>query len=133
MNKLISLLLTIVMLCGLAGMSLADTDEFDFHVTPPNEVFSGTVRKADNEQRFYVTTDSINLKSGDAFWYGPRLGATVMSSGLRITRSSNPRQSYSYSKTAEPNKYYRLRGNSRLQDITSGSVYQIDASGRWTP
>lgn len=133
MKKLVSLFIASTMIFSLTIISLADTGNFDFHVTPPKEVFSSEVKKADYEQTFYVTTTSINLKNDDAFWYGPRYGSTVMSSGLRITNKSDSRQNHAYNNDAYPSRFYRLRGNSRLEDIKSGSVYQINASGRWTP
>lgn len=123
----------VLTLCSSALGCMADTKEFNFKVKPPADQVKTNVYKKDSEQYFYVTTTSHNLKSKDAFWYGPRDNGTVMSTGLRITKSSNPRQKKKYSKYAKPKAYYQLRGNSRLSDIKSGPVYEIETSGRWTP
>ena len=122
----------VLTLCSSALGCMA-AEKFDFKVEPPAQQLKTNVKKKDSEQWFYVTTTSHNLKSKDAFWYGPRCNGSVMSTGLRITKSSNPRQKKKYSKYAKPKAEYQLRGNARLSDIKSGPVYTIITSGRWTP
>ncbi len=133
MKKLVALLALAVFVLTTATMGLADTDEFAFSLTAPTEQFSDEVEKSDDEQRFYVTTNSHNLKDGDSFWYGPRRGNTVMSTGLRFDNQKNYRQRANYSQTAYAGDMMKLRGNSRTSDITSGALYQISVSGMWTP
>lgn len=133
LKRLFVLLALIVFLFTSATLCFADTDSFSFSLNVSDEDFTGLVNKADNSQKFYVTTVSHNLKAGDSFWYGPRRGSTIMSKGLRFSTAKNPHQVGNYTKTAYANNKMKLRGNFRPQDITSGDTYTINVSGQWTP
>ncbi|MBQ9300434.1 MAG: hypothetical protein IJ214_07980 [Clostridia bacterium] len=132
-KRLFLFLALTVFLYTSAALCFADTGNFDFSLNVSAEDFTDLVNKADNSQKFYVTTLSHNLKAGDSFWYGPRRGSTIMSNGLRFTTAKDPRQKGDYTKTAYANDKIKLRGNFRPQDITSGDAYTINISGQWTP
>ncbi len=133
MKKIITLSLAIIFIVSLSAAALAETVSFSFSLMPPAESISFPAKKADNEQNFYVTTTSHNLRDGDAFWYGPRLNGEPMSTGLKFTNKKAAPQKQPYSKRANPGSTLELRGNSRKSDINSGSLYTIKTSGRWTP
>ena len=133
MKKLITLLTLAVFVLSMTAVALADTGTFAFSLEPPVEQFTETVKKADSEQNFYVTVTKHNLKDGDSFWFGPRYGSTAMSAGLRFDNKKALAQVAPYTKKAYAGYYYKLRGNSRTNDITSGSMYTITVDGRWTP
>lgn len=110
-------------MCVMGSAVVASADTVTFNVTIPDDPYSYAVRKADTEQRFYVTGTSfsknaiLNCRSGKA--------GQGMSSNIASISPSSKASSASYTKYAAPNYTYEMRASS--------SVNGLNVRGRYTP
>lgn len=96
---------------------------FIYNVTIPGDPYSYAVRKADTEQRFYVTGTSFN-KSGTLRCRSGKAGQGTSSNSAYISSGSRA-SSASYTSYAAPNYTYEMYATSG----TSG----LNVRGRFTP
>ncbi len=109
--------------CVLGTAMSASADTIQFNVTCPGDPYSYTVRKADSEQRFYVTGTSFN-KTGTLYCTSYKvLDHSV--SGTTSISSSNRSSSGEYKKYAMYGTDYEM--------YTTASVSGLNVIGRYTP
>lgn len=109
--------------CMLGSTLPASAETIQFNVTPPGDPYSYSVKKADSEQRFYVTGTNFN-KSGILRCVSGIAGQGSMSNTAYIS-SSSAASSAQYRIYAPSNKYYEM--------YTSSSTSSLNVRGRYTP
>lgn len=110
-------------ICVLGSAVTASADTVSFNVTIPGDQYSYTVKKADSEQKFYVTGTSFN-KSGTLRCRSSKVGTGIISNSAYIS-SNNRASSASYKTYAAPDCTYEMYATSS----TSG----LNVTGRFTP
>lgn len=110
-------------LCVMGSVITASADTVTFNVTPPNDPYSYAVRKADYEQKFYVTGTSFS-KSGTLRCKSGRAGQGSSSYTAYISSGSRA-SSASYTSYAYPNYTYEM--------FSSSSTSGLNVTGRYTP
>lgn len=112
-------------MCILGSAITASADTIQFNVTPPSDPYSYSVRKADTEQRFYMTGTYFS-KNGVLNGYSQQLAnGNVISNTASISPSSTS-SSATYSREwAAPNLLYQL--------FTWTTVNGFNVIGRYTP
>lgn len=109
-------------LCVVGASVPASADTITFNVTTGSDPYSYTVRKADSEQKFYVTGTYFS-NSARLYCQSHKVSDTSVKGTTSIS-SSSPSSSGSYSKTAASGVYYEL--------YTYASK-TINVKGRYTP
>ena len=99
-------------------------DYIDFDVTYPNDPYSYSMRKMDDEQNFYMTGTYFS-KSGRLSGSSIQVGDKSVISYIATITPSSPRASKGYSKTAKRGFEYELH--------TFSNVNGINVRGRYTP
>ncbi|MDO4337223.1 MAG: hypothetical protein Q4C91_03940 [Eubacteriales bacterium] len=110
-------------MCLLGSTVTASADTIQFNVTYPGDQYSYTVRKADSEQRFYVTGTSFS-RTGRLYCTSHKVSDHSVSGSTSITPSS-PSSSGAYGKYAKAKEQYEL--------YTTASVSGLNVIGRYTP
>lgn len=125
MKKMIKRALCIVSatMCVLGAAITASADTTSFDVTPPGDPYSYAVRKADSEQRFYVTGTYFS-KSGVLTCYSGRAGQGTSSYGAAVSSGSRA-SSAGYTSYAYPGYLYEM--------YSTSSVANMNVTGRYTP
>ena len=112
-------------MCLMMATMAASAQTIIFNVTYPNDVYSYAAKKADSEQRFYVTGTSFSRSDIDLYCYSQQLqDGSVISNTVAINRY-NPSKNAAYQKYAEPDLLYQL--------VTNASVVGFNVEGRYTP
>lgn len=129
MKKLLTTLCIVCLI--LSAIALAETKEFSFAVVPTpstNEYQVGArAKKADSEQRFYVTTTSNGFPDSRAMHY-----ISCDDSGALISNSIKNSGSATYKTTASANLYYKLAYRTARKSSDPETMCYI-VKGRWTP
>lgn len=113
-----------VMCLMMATMS-ASADTITFDVTYPYDPYSRTVKKADTEQRFYVTGTSFSRSGISLYCYSQQLRDGSITSYTATISSASPGTSAAYQKYAAPDLEYQM--------VTSSSLVGFNVLGRYTP
>ncbi len=99
-------------------------DYIPFDVTYPNDPYSYTMRKMDDEQNFYMTGTYFS-KNGRLSGSSVQVGNTSVTSYIATITPSSPRAVKGYVKRATKDLEYELH--------TFSNVNGINVRGRYTP
>ena len=135
MKKKIKLGILAVAMCMLCGNMtvLAETQNFSFVINP--EAYDSGVwlaKKADEEQRAYITPTSITGTGRVWAAVYDKNGGTQYTSDVAIQPGDTYRHitEYNYGQTAHAGVTYRLIGGDPEWEVTSNT---FKVSGKWTP
>lgn len=107
----------------LGAATIVSADTVTFNVTPPGDPYSYAVRKADTEQRFYVT--GTGFSNSGSLMCTSGLAGEDHSSHTATISSGHRAASAGYRAYAYPNYEYEMHSRS--------SVAGLNVTGRYTP
>lgn len=79
----------------------------DFNVTPPNDPYSYSVKKADSEQRFYVTGTHFN-KTGKLFCYSQQTSNKSIKSVTGWVTPTSTKDNRAYTRYANAGESFEM-------------------------
>ena len=107
----------------LGAATIVSADTVTFNVTAPGDPYSYAVRKADTEQRFYVT--GTGFSNSGSLMCTSGLAGEDHSSHTATISSGHRAASAGYRAYAYPNYEYEMHSRS--------SVAGLNVTGRYTP
>lgn len=129
MKKVLAALFIVCLI--LSTIALAETKSFKFAVVPTNTTdeyqVGAKARKADNEQKYYVTTTSNGFPDNRAMFY-----ISCNDSGAFISNTIKNTGNAAYTETAPKNKYYKLAYRTGRKSSDPETMCYV-VEGRWTP
>ncbi len=111
-------------MCILGSAIPASADTVSFNVTTPGDPYSYAVKKADSEQRFYVTGTSFS-RSGIILRCRSGKAGQGMQSNTASISSASRASSASYTSRAYKEQLYEM--------YTTSSLNGFNVTGRYTP
>jgi uncharacterized Zn finger protein len=111
-----------ICVCGTTLTAYADTVHFS--ITMPGDTVSKRTRKADNEQRFYVTGTSFH-QNGTLNCESIKIDDDSVRSEVKGISPAHPKANGVYKKRAPYNKKYYM--------ATSSSTKNLHVCGNYTP
>lgn len=129
MKKVLAALFIVCLI--LSTLALAETKSYKFAVVPTNTTneyqVGARALKADNEQKYYVTTTSNGFPDKRAMFY-----ISCDDSGALISNTIKNSGNATYKKTASADLYYKLAYRTGRKSSDPDTMCYV-VEGRWTP
>ena len=113
-----------ITVCILGSVSMVSADTVRFNVTIPDDIYSYAVRKADWEQKFYVTGTAFNTDR-TLYCYSQNINDHTVKGGAATISRLDVSDSAVYEKIAVPGELYEM--------VTAASLSGVNVEGRYTP